>query len=62
MPLAIPRSLEYQVALQNTAVGDLALEDNDATKDGDANFNTAVGAQALAVTLMVVRTQAWVQG
>ena len=31
----------------NTAVGDLALENNDATGDGDANFNMAVGASAL---------------
>jgi trimeric autotransporter adhesin len=32
----------------NTAVGDLALEFNDADGAGSANFNTAVGAQALA--------------
>ena len=31
----------------NTAVGDLALEDNDATGDGHANNNVAVGASAL---------------
>ena len=34
-------------AAANTAVGDLALENNDATGDGDANNNTAVGASAL---------------
>jgi hypothetical protein len=31
----------------NTAVGDLALENNDLSGAGTANFNTAVGAQAL---------------
>lgn len=31
----------------NTAVGDLALQDNDSNGAGLANFNTAVGAQAL---------------
>ena len=46
-PLAIPRSLEISLALQNTAVGDLALENNDATGNGAANYNTAVGASAL---------------
>ena len=47
MPLAIPRSLEISTGAQNTAVGDLALENNDATGSGDANNNTAVGASAL---------------
>jgi hypothetical protein len=32
---------------QNTAIGDLALTNNDATGSGDANFNTAVGASAM---------------
>jgi hypothetical protein len=31
----------------NTAIGDLTLENNDSTGAGIANFNTAVGAQAL---------------
>jgi uncharacterized coiled-coil protein SlyX len=32
---------------QNTAIGDLALTNNDATGSGEANFNTAVGALAM---------------
>jgi hypothetical protein len=52
-PLLLPlppqkesKSIDTTGAL-NTALGDLALQDNDATGDGTANFNTAVGAQAL---------------
>src|SRR5207248_3480982 len=33
---------------QNTAIGDLALQSNDATGAGTANFNTAVGASAMS--------------
>ena len=36
-----------QIAAQNTAIGDLALRNNDATGSGEANFNTAVGALAM---------------
>ena len=46
-PWAIPRSFRNINGAANTAVGDLALENNDATGDGDANFNMAVGASAL---------------
>jgi hypothetical protein len=35
------------IAADNTAVGDLALQNNDSSGAGNANFNTAVGAQAL---------------
>jgi hypothetical protein len=35
-------------ASSNTAVGDIALENNDSTGTGDGSFNTAVGAGALA--------------
>src|SRR5262249_27779736 len=35
-------------AAENTAIGDLALENNDSTGNGLANFNTAVGAGALS--------------
>ena len=40
----------------NTAVGDLALENNDATGDGDANFNMAFGARRSSPMLTAVRT------
>ena len=35
------------IGSQNTAIGDLALTNNDATGSGEANFNTAVGALAM---------------
>ena len=58
MPWAIPRSLEISLALQNTAVGDLALENNDSTGSGMPISTRQLALRRSSITLLVVENTA----